>query len=64
MSAEIHLWQWRYTDDWGKRRIYPCRLAEENAKRLRDPERVEGSLERRRPLLGHTSDFLRSPPKS
>jgi hypothetical protein len=27
MSDEIHLWRWEYTDDFGKRRIFPCRLA-------------------------------------
>jgi hypothetical protein len=55
---EIDLWEWRYTDDFGKRRIFPCWLSEEDAKRLRDAERIEGSLERRKPL-GSTSDWQR-----
>jgi hypothetical protein len=37
---EIHLWQWRYTDQFGKRRIFPCRLSVEDAKRLHNAERV------------------------
>lgn len=58
-NEEIQLWQWRYTDDFGKRRLYPCRLSDTEAlARLRDPEKVEGSLEWHRPL-GHTSDFLK-----
>lgn len=57
----LHLWQWRYTDDFGKRRIFPCRLTDEDAKRLRNAERVEGSLEIRTRLEGSTSDFQRSP---
>jgi hypothetical protein len=35
----------------------------EHAERLRDPVKVEGSLEIRKPL-GLTSDFLKSVPKS
>jgi hypothetical protein len=53
---EIRLWKWRFTDERRKRRIFPCRLTEANAATLKDPERVEGSLEVRRPL-GSTSDF-------
>ena len=58
-DGEIQLWQWRYTDDFGKRRVFPCRLTDEDAKHLRDAERVEGSLEIRRPTSS-TGDFLRS----
>jgi hypothetical protein len=47
-SDELHLWQWRYTDEFGKRRVFPCRLSEEDARHLKDTERVEGSLEIRR----------------
>ena len=54
----IELWQWRYTDDFGKRRIFPCPLSEEDAKRLKDPEKIEGTLEVRKPL-GNPGDFLR-----
>jgi hypothetical protein len=51
----VKLWQWLYVDQFGKRRIFPCRLTAEGAKHLRDVERVEGSLEIREPL-GSTSD--------
>jgi hypothetical protein len=37
---ELCLWQWRYTDEFGKRRIFPCRLTGEGARHLRDAERV------------------------
>jgi hypothetical protein len=40
----------------GQRRIYPCRLSEEDTKHLQGAERVEGSLEVREPL-GSTSDW-------
>jgi hypothetical protein len=50
------LWSWRYTDDFGKRRIFPCRLSEEDAKRHKNAQHVEGYLEIRKPL-GSTSDF-------
>jgi hypothetical protein len=54
---ELHLWRWRYTDDFGRRRIFPCLLTEQNAlASLRDPVKVDGSLEVRR-SLGHTSGF-------
>ena len=59
----LELWKWQYTDENGKRRIFPCRLTEEDAKRLEHAERLEGSLEIRQPL-GSTSDFLRSPSTS
>lgn len=55
----IELWSWRYTDRFGKRMVFPCKLTPEDAKNLRDAERVEGSLEIRKPL-GSTSDFQRS----
>jgi hypothetical protein len=55
----VKLRQWHYTDDFGRRRIFPCRLIVEDAKRLRDAERVEGSLEIRKPM-GSTSDWQRS----
>ena len=42
---ELHLWQWRYTDEFGKRRVFPCRLTEEAGKKLKDAERVEGIIE-------------------
>ena len=52
MSDETHLYQWRYTDQFGKRRTYPCLLSEEEAARLTDPEKIEGTLEVRRPVGG------------
>ena len=56
---ELELWQWRYTDQFGKRRLYPCRLTEADAlQRLKDAEKIANSLERRQ-SLGSTSDFLR-----
>jgi hypothetical protein len=59
--GEIHLWQWRYTDQFGgRRRIFSCLLSEENGRQLKDAERIEGALEIRKPL-GSTSDFRRSP---
>ncbi|HZO03165.1 MAG TPA: hypothetical protein VFB93_18365 [Burkholderiales bacterium] len=61
MKAEIRLWQWRYTDEFGKRRIFPCRLSEENGKQLKDAERIEGSLEVRRGGDQHTNSFQRFP---
>jgi hypothetical protein len=33
------LWTWLYTDELGKRRIYPGRLSEDEAKRLKDATR-------------------------
>jgi hypothetical protein len=39
------LWTWLYTDELGKRRIYPGRLSEDEAKRLKDATRLEGSLQ-------------------
>jgi len=57
---ELHLWQWIHTDDFGRRRRFPCRLTEADALAgLRDPVKVEGSLEVRRPL-GHISAFMAS----
>ena len=63
MNADLKLWQWRYTDQFGKRRVFPCRLTEQDAlhlHKLRDAERIEGTLEVRQPL-GLTSDFQRAP---
>jgi hypothetical protein len=60
MAEEIKLWQWRYTDQFGKRRIFPCLLTAEQAEHYQDAERVAGSLEVRC-RIGSTSDWLRSP---
>jgi hypothetical protein len=56
---EVHIWLWRYTDDFGKRRVFPCRLTEEGAKRLKDAERIEGTLEIRKLLGSTTTDSAR-----
>ena len=39
------LWTWLYTDELGKRRIYPGKLSDEEAKRLKDATRLESTLE-------------------
>jgi hypothetical protein len=58
------LWLWRYTDDFGKRRVTRYRLSDADAKAtLRNPELVEGSLLTVTPV-GSTSDFQRSLSKS
>jgi hypothetical protein len=49
----------RYTDEFGRRRVFPCRLTE-GAKHYKDAERIEGRLEIREPLRS-TSDFQISP---
>jgi len=56
VDKTVELWRWRFTDDFGRRRLYPCRLSEADASTLRDAEKVAGSLEVRAPF-GHTSDF-------
>jgi len=57
-SQEIHLWQWEYTDEFGKRRHSTWRMTEAEAVHYEDAVKVEGSLEVRRPL-GNTSDLKR-----
>jgi hypothetical protein len=66
--GEIHLWQWRFTDEFGKRRITSWRMTEKNTVRgfahvYKNAVKVEGSLEIRK-LTGRTSDWQRSQPKS
>ena len=65
--SEIHLWRWRYTatdgPNFGKRVETRWHMSEENAARYKDAEKIEGTLEIRKPL-GSTSGFLRSQPKS
>ena len=64
---ELCLWLWRFTDEFGKRRVTSWRMTEatvrEYAHVYKDAEKVEGSLEIRK-LVGRTSDWLRLPPKS
>ena len=63
----LELWQWEYTDEFGKRRVTRWRMSEatvrESAHVYKDAMKVEGSLEMRRDA-GSTSDFLRSLPTS
>jgi hypothetical protein len=47
VKDELRLWKWRYVDQFGKRRIYPCRLSEEDANHLQGAERGEGSIDQR-----------------
>ena len=56
----IHLWQWRYTDQFGKRRIFPCLLSEENGRKLQDAERVR-RLARGAPGQRRAHDQLSAP---
>jgi hypothetical protein len=64
---EIHLWQWRFTDEFGKRRVTSWRMTENTVREFahvyKDAEKVEGSLEIRK-LIGRTSDWLHSLPPS
>ena len=59
---EIHLWRWRFTDEAGKRRVTSWRMTQDTVREYphvyKDAERIEGSLEIRKPL-GFTSDFQR-----
>ena len=63
--SEIHLWQWRFTDEFGKRRVTSWRMTEatirEFAHVYRDAVKVEGSLEIRK-LIGRTRYWQRSLP--
>ena len=64
---EIHLWRWRFTDEFGKRRVTSWLMTEaavrEYAHVDKDAEKLEGSLEVRK-KVGSTSDFQQLPPKS
>jgi hypothetical protein len=53
---EIKLWLWEYTDEFGKRRRSTWHMTETEATHYKDAVKVEGSLERRRPL-GNTNDW-------
>jgi hypothetical protein len=59
-DQELQLWKWWYTDQFRKRRVFPCRLTAEDAKHYKDAERIKGTLEIRE-KLGSTSDFQTSP---
>jgi hypothetical protein len=58
---ELKLWRWRYTNEFGKRIESSWRMTEESAAGYKDAEKIEGTLEIRRPL-GSTSAFQRPPP--
>jgi hypothetical protein len=51
----VHLWRWRYTDQFEKRKVYPCALSEENGRHLRDPEKIEGTDEVHQRATARTS---------
>jgi hypothetical protein len=46
----IHLWRWRYTNEFGKRVQSSWHMSEEAAAHYKDAEKIEGSLEIRTPL--------------
>lgn len=57
----IELWHWQYTDDFGKRRTTRYLLTEDQAaERLRDPVKLEHTLERRDGVPTYTSDFQKN----
>jgi hypothetical protein len=58
--GEIHLWLWDYTDEFGQRRRSTWRMTEADAAHYRDAVKVEGSLERRRPV-GSTGAWQKGP---
>jgi hypothetical protein len=64
---EIHLWRWRFANEFGKRVKSSWLMTEDTVKRYghvyRDAEKVGGSLEIRK-VTGSTTDWHRSPPKS
>ena len=53
---DLELWLWKYTDEFGKRRVSTWRMTEAQAAHYKDAVKVEGSLERR-PQLGSTGDW-------
>jgi hypothetical protein len=61
---KIRFWQWRYTEDFGTRRVTRYRLSEASARATsRDAVKIAHPLEVRTPLES-TDDLLRSLPKS
>ena len=67
MEGEIHLWRWRFTEtempNCGKRVESSWHMSEEQAARYKDAEKIDWTLEIRRPSPS-TSDFMRSQPRS
>ena len=64
---ELQLWKWRFTDEFGKRRVTSWRMTEDTVKEYahvyKDAVKVEGSLEIRK-IQGSTSAWQRLPPTS
>jgi hypothetical protein len=64
---EIHLWRWGFTDENGKRRVTSWLMSEATVREFahvyKDAEKVEGSLEIRKPT-DSTSGWQHLPPKS
>jgi hypothetical protein len=63
MADEIYLWRWRYVNEFGKRVTSSWHMCEEDAKRYKDAEKVEASLEIRKPI-GSMYRCQGLPPKS
>ena len=59
---EIHLWRWRYTNEFGKRVESSWHMSEQDAAPYRDAVKIEGTEEIRTPI-GSTSGFRKSQPK-
>ena len=59
---EILLWQWRFTDEFGKRRVTSWRMTEDTVREYahvyKNAVKVEGLLVVRKPM-GSTSGFQR-----
>jgi hypothetical protein len=62
--SKIRFFQWRYTEDFGTRRVTRYRLSEPDARATsRDAVQIAHPLEIRTPMES-TSDFVRSLPKA
>jgi hypothetical protein len=63
MADRLELWRWRYTDEFGKRRVTRWHMSEDTVKQFadayKDAEKIEGTLEIRKPAPS-TGDFMRS----
>lgn len=62
MVEGIHLWRWRYTNEFGKRVESSWRMSEDTVREYghvyKDAEKIEGTLEIRKPSCS-TSDWQR-----
>jgi hypothetical protein len=61
--GDDQVWRWRFTDEFGRRVAKSWHMSEEQAARYKDAQKIEGTLEIRKPSPS-TSDFMRSPPRS